>query len=110
MTISLPEKLAAYFAAVNKRDVAGMLAQFGEDAFVHDEGEEMRGHAAIRSWIVKTTGKYGITADIQGVDAIGQALRVSAQVAGTFPGSPIVLHYDFTLGADGEIIRLEIGL
>jgi ketosteroid isomerase-like protein len=110
MTISLPEKLAAYFAAVNRRDVDDMLEQFVEDALVHDEGEDMHGHAAIRGWMEKTTEKYGITVEIQGVDAVGGVLRVSARIAGTFPGSPIVLHYDFTLGADGRIANLEIGL
>ncbi|MDE1991969.1 MAG: nuclear transport factor 2 family protein [Rhizobiaceae bacterium] len=110
MTISLPEKLAAYFAAVNRRDVDSMLEQFTDDAFVHDEGEGMHGHAAIRGWIEKTTEKYGISAEVEGASMVGKALRVSARIAGTFPGSPIVLHYDFTLGTDGRIANLEIGL
>lgn len=109
MTISLPEKLAAYFAAVNKRDIDGMLAPFAEDALIRDEGEDMRGRAEIRAWIEKTTEKYTIAAEVQDTEARGEALRVSALVSGTFPGSPIVLHYDFTL-RNGEIVHLEIGV
>jgi ketosteroid isomerase-like protein len=109
MILSLPEKLAAYFAAVNRRDIDGMLACFANDALVRDEGEDMRGHAEIRAWIEKTTEKYGISAEIEDVEAQGDAIKVAARVSGTFPGSPILLHYEFTL-ATGGIIRLEIGL
>jgi ketosteroid isomerase-like protein len=109
MTISLPEKLAAYFAAVNKHDIDGMLAPFTEDAHVRDEGEDLHERAEIRGWIEKTTAKYGIHAAVQNVETKGEGLRVSALVSGTFPGSPIILHYDFTLRG-GEIAHLEIGL
>jgi ketosteroid isomerase-like protein len=109
MTLSLPEKLAAYFAAVNRRDVDGMLSCFAEDALVRDEGEDMRGRAEIRAWIEKTTEKYGITAEIEGMEAHGDAIKIAARVSGTFPGSPITLNYNFTLGAR-EIVGLEIGL
>lgn len=109
MTLSLPEKVAAYFAAVNRRDIDGMLACFAGDAAIRDEGEDMSGHGEIRAWIEKTTEKYGITAEVEGIEPRGDALKVAARVSGTFPGSPILLNYDFALRA-GEIIRLEIGL
>jgi ketosteroid isomerase-like protein len=109
MKPSLPEKLAAYFAAVKRRDIDGMLSCFAGDALVRDEGEDICGHAEIRAWIEKTTEKYGISVEIEGVDIQGDAVRVVALISGTFPGSPILLHYDFTLGAAG-VIALEIGL
>jgi ketosteroid isomerase-like protein len=109
MTISLPGKLAAYFAAVNEKDIEAMLAPFAEDASVRDEGEDFRDRGAIREWIEKTTEKYGVSIEVQSVETNGDAVRVGALVAGTFPGSPIVLHYDFVLES-GAIKRLEVGI
>ncbi len=59
MKTRLPEPLANYYAAVNARDNERVLGLFAEDAVVKDEGNEHRGHDAIRSWMHETTRKYG---------------------------------------------------
>lgn len=108
MSIELPEPLAIYFAAKNRKDIDGMLAPFARDASVRDEGEDMRGHAAIREWMEKTTRKYGVTVDPREFSGEADRPIVAAHVSGNFPGSPVTLHYHFTL-AGGAIAHLEIG-
>jgi hypothetical protein len=108
MTIELPKPVATYFTAKNRKDINGMLSAFGEDADVRDEGEDLRGHAAIRDWMEKTTRKYGVTVEVTGLAGTEAQPIVSALVSGNFPGSPAILRYHFTLD-DRSIIRLEIG-
>jgi Uncharacterized conserved protein len=107
MPTELPKPLAAYFAAVNTRDIDAMLAPFAESATVKDEGQERRGRAAIREWIVETTTKYGVTIEVLEVAGMAPNITVTGHVSGNFPGSPIDLRYAFIL--DGQrIARLEI--
>lgn len=107
MSATLPRPIADYCAAKNKHDIDATLAPFAEAAIVKDEGQQHRGHAAIREWIEDTTRKYRVTAVVTDVaEADGQTM-VTCRVSGTFPGSPVELRYAFTL--DGEkIARLEI--
>jgi ketosteroid isomerase-like protein len=105
--MKLPEPIAAYFAAVNVHDIEATLAPFAETATVKDEGQERRGAAAIREWIEDTTRKYRVTVVVTEVNEADGKTVVTGQVSGNFPGSPVQLHYNFTL--DGEkIARLEI--
>ena len=43
MTPQMHTTLERYFAATNRHDVAGMIADFADDAVVKDEGHEHRG-------------------------------------------------------------------
>jgi ketosteroid isomerase-like protein len=105
---TLPEAIAAYFAAKNRHDVDAMLVPFSGQAVVRDEGKEMRGRAAIRAWMEETTRKYRVTVEVTDAAEAGGATLVTALVSGNFAGSPAQLRYAFTL--DGpEIARLEIG-
>ncbi|KUM23321.1 hypothetical protein AU467_10360 [Mesorhizobium loti] len=108
MTANLPLPLADYFAANNRHDIDAMLAPFSPDAAVGDEGGTHRGSAAIRRWMVWTTQEYQAKVEVAEACAIANAWRVVGVVSGNFPGSPITLHYDFTLEGD-RIARLEIG-
>jgi len=102
-----PQPIAAYFAAQNAHDVDAMLASFGVDAQVIDEGKDRRGLAAIRGWIEETTRKYRPSvAVLRSVDTAA-GTTATVRVSGTFPGSPIDITYRFTL-KDGKIARLEI--
>ena len=107
MTTKLPEPLAAYFAAVNRHDIDGMLESFASDAVVKDEGETRGGRAAVRAWIEKTTAAYLPSFEVGDVVDEGASIVAIGSVSGTFPGSPVRLRYAFTL--DGvRISRLEI--
>lgn len=108
MSLDLPAPVSAYYAAKNVHNIDAMLAPFAEDAHVRDEGEDHRGHPAIRAWMEQTTRKYRVTARPEEAAKEGNSLVVRALVSGNFPGSPAHLTYRFTL--DGErIARLEIG-
>ena len=107
MSIELPKPLAAYYAAKNQKNIDGMLACFAADASVRDEGQDRRGHAEIRDWMEETTRKYGVTVDPKGISGEADRPVVAALVAGNFPGSPVTLHYQFTL-TGGVIAHLEI--
>jgi hypothetical protein len=106
--MNLPEPLAAYFAAKNRKDIDAMLVPFAEQATVRDEGSDLSGHAAIREWMEGTTKKYAVTVEPTGIATEEGRTVVTALVSGNFPGSPATLRYNFTLGA-GKIARLEIG-
>ena len=108
MTAKLPEPLAAYFAAANDHNIDAMLASFAHDAVVKDEGQTMRGLAAIREWMEETTRKYQPSFAVVDVNETDGKTVVAAKVSGTFPGSPIQIHFRFTL-ADAKIASLEIG-
>jgi ketosteroid isomerase-like protein len=108
MSLDLPAPVSAYYAAKNAHDIDAMLAPFAEDAHVRDEGEDYRGHAAIRAWMEHTTRKYKVTSTPQEVSNDGDRLAVRALVAGNFPGSPAHLTYRFTV-VGNRIARLEIG-
>src|SRR5260370_30140239 len=97
MSISLPDPISAYLKAKNAHDIDAMLAPFDEDATVKDEGREHHGRPAIRSWLEDVTRKYGVTLDVKEVTDANGTTVVSGLVSGNFPGSPVVLHYTFTL-------------
>jgi ketosteroid isomerase-like protein len=106
MSATLPEPLAAYFAAKNRHDIDAMLAPFAAHAVVKDEGQERRGLAAIRQWMEETTRKYRPTFEVTDIAEADGATVVTGLVSGTFPGSPAVLHFAFTLD-DGKIAHLK---
>ena len=107
MAITLPTPLAAYFAAANAHDTDAVLACFAADARVRDEGKDLVGRDAIRAWKDRAQAKYRPTYVVTGLDAADGRTVVTAEVSGTFPGSPVALHHHFTL-ADGAIAALEI--
>ena len=107
MNIKLPPPIAAYFAAANAHDMDTVLRCFAAEAVVHDEGQEIRGAAAIRAWKEHTDQKYSPTATPTDMaEADGRSI-VTATVSGNFPGSPLPLRYFFTLDKAG-ITALEI--
>jgi hypothetical protein len=109
MTAIIPLPVAEYFAANNRHDIDAMLAPFAPDATVEDEGETHVGTEAIREWMTSTTDRYHAKVEVKEAVATANAWRIAGIVSGNFPGSPIRLHYNFTLDGD-QIAGLEIGL
>ena len=108
MSTKLDSTLERYFAATNRHDVVGMIADFADDAVVKDEGREHRGIPAIREWMTETIRKYKFSAEPTNVARANDRTGVSVTVSGNFPGSPIALSYWFKLEGQ-QIARLEIG-
>lgn len=113
MPLDLPSCIARYFAAENihRENVPdpGALADcFAEDAVVRDEGREMTGLAAIAAWKAASRQKYRYSIEpLESVARDGKVI-VTGKVTGNFPGSPVDLHFAFTLQGD-RIAALEIG-
>ena len=100
MNIDLPPIIAAFFQAFNAHDADAVTALFTRDALVVDEGHEYRRADAIKAWIQKANASYeprAVPTDLAHPD---RNIVVTAQVSGTFPGSPAPLHYHFTLNDD----------
>jgi SnoaL-like domain len=113
--LDVPTVITTYLAAKLGSEVDTILDCFTEDALVHDEGQDHRGRAAISAWLGELSSKYTLTYRVLGADrwpatvpatttptttepATAAALRV--EVAGNFPGSPVVLHEHFSLAGD----------
>jgi ketosteroid isomerase-like protein len=104
----LPDILARYFAAQNAHDIDGMVACFAPDAAVHDEGRDIIGTDAVRTWKQETSAKYRITAEpLECTQQDGRTIVV-VKVSGTFNGSPAKLTYGFGFSGDGRIGALEV--
>ena len=108
MNIDLTPPIAAFFQAFNAHDVDALVALFAGDALVADEGQEHRGTAAIKGWIQKVYAEYVPHAEVTDRANADNEIVVSAQVSGTFPGSPIQIRYHFKL-KDDKIIALVNG-
>ena len=103
--MNLPDIISELVKAQNEFDSAAYANCFAENAEVFDEGKTYNGKAEIESWIDKANKEYRAT--MKPLDYNENENILSAEVSGTFPGSPIVLKYHFQL-ADGYIQSLKI--
>lgn len=103
MSPNLPPVIAAYFAAANKHDAAGLIACFSAEAVVEDEDREYRGPEAIRAWKTDALSKYRPVHEPLSSEQENQAVVVVSRVSGDFPGSPVELRHEFVL--EGNAIR-----
>jgi hypothetical protein len=78
---------------------------FTENAIVFDEGKTHNGKAEIKNWIEKANNEY--KASMKPLEYNENDRILSAEVSGTFPGSPAVLKYHFEL-ENGLIQSLKI--
>lgn len=108
MSITLPEPIAAYFAA-DRHDADTVAACFSEDATVLDEGKTWIGREAIRQWKANASTRFRYTVEPFAVAKDNGRVIVTGHVSGDFPGSPVDLRYAFT--TEGDLIAgLEITL
>lgn len=97
MKVILPKTLEIYVNAANAGDSETGSSCFSENAIVLDEGETLKGRKSIRDWMVKTKKKYNhITKPLKFREESGKAI-MTAELSGTFNGSPITLEYHFKM-------------
>ena len=107
MKIDLPAPLAGFFQAQNSGKTDRFLDLFTADAVVSDEAHEYRG-AAIKAWMEGAIAHYHpLHGEVIGLALSGNQTVATARVSGTFPGSPALLRYGFTLQG-GKIAALNI--
>lgn len=107
--MNLPSPIRAYFDA--DKGVAGPapIGAFAIDAIVKDEGKTHVGRKAIADWWRASKAQFQHTADPRQIsEADDGRITVLAEVSGSFPGSPAMLSFMFTL-KDDAISTLEIG-
>ena len=105
-TLTLPEPVAAYFAAEHNPEALAHC--FTAQAVMKDDGHTYTGINAIKAFMAEASAKFSATSvpfAIEREDGGFQLVR--ANVTGNFPGSPIVLSYRFRL-VRGLIASLEI--
>jgi hypothetical protein len=99
--------LSAKSSRLPRSLLGAAAAGFALAAVVTDEERRHEGPEAIRRWMEETSALYHDQSAVKSVSTEGNTTQVTAEVSGTFPGSPILLRYTFTL--DGEqISRLDI--
>ena len=108
MQPDLRAPVSTYFEARNAHDAPATAALFKEGGRVHDERHDHRGRDAILAWAEATSSKYQMTQTPLAAREEGGATVVTAEVAGTFPGSPIELEFRFVVEGQ-QIAELKIG-
>lgn len=106
--MNLPKVIEALVTAQNNADGAAYANCFTATATVADEGHTHTGKTEIQQWIEKANEAYNAVMKPISYTAAGNKGTLSAEISGTFPGSPLVLHYDFEF-VDGLIGMLRIG-
>jgi len=103
--MNLPKAIADLVTAQNNFDSSAYADCFSETAVVFDEGHTHTGKTEIENWIEKANQTYKAVMKPLEYSAADQLL--SAEISGNFPGSPLVLKYQFEL-KDGQIQSLKI--
>ncbi len=103
--MDLPKVIANLTEAQNRHDSLAYADCFSATAVVLDEGKTYRGKAEIKSWIEKANREYKAVMKPLEYSQAGQTL--TAEISGTFPGSPLILVYRLEL-KDGLIQWMSI--
>jgi hypothetical protein len=106
MVSNLPKVVADLVRAQNNFDSKAYAACFAETAVVFDEGKTHKGRKEITNWIYKANKRYKAAMKPIRYSANKQVLK--AEISGSFPGSPLVLNYQFEIKEE-EIHSLKIG-
>jgi hypothetical protein len=103
---NLPKVISDLVNAQEHFDSLAYTNCFSETAIVFDEGKTYKGKTEIQQWIDKANKEYQIRMKPLEYSETEQTLE--AEISGTFPGSPLVLTYDFEI--EGQLIQsLRIG-
>lgn len=105
--MNLPDSIAALIAAQDNYDAAAYAACFTETAVVIDEGNTYNGRSEIAQWIAKANEDYKTVMTPLKYTESGTFGVLTAEISGTFAGSPIILKYYFEQAA-GLIQSLKI--
>ena len=105
--MTLSEPVQAFFALPKQGNGQELDGVFTEDARVRDEAQDHVGLDAIKAWWRHTNETTSFTAVPRSVEDMDGLTIVTAEVSGSFPGSPVMLDHRFRI-RDGKISELEI--
>lgn len=103
--MNLPNIIAALVNAQNQYKSHSYADCFTDNAVVFDEGKTYNGKTEIENWISEANNEYKTIMKPLNYDEKENIL--SAEISGTFPGSPAILKYHFEL-INGLIQSLKI--
>ncbi|KQS94046.1 hypothetical protein, partial [Chryseobacterium sp. Leaf394] len=95
----LPKVIEELVKAKNSFESSAFAQCFADTATVFDEGKTHTGRNEIEQWIDKSNKEYQDT--LEPVDYDEKEDILSAKIAGSFPGSPLILKFHFKI-ADGK--------
>ena len=105
--MNLPKVISELVKAQNEFNSTAYVNCFAETAVVHDEGKVHTGRTEIEHWIAESNEKYRSLMKPLDYQQNGASGILSAEVSGTFPGSPITLQFHFEI-IDGLIQSLKV--
>lgn len=105
--MELPEVVARFIETQNIHNSEAYTACFTDNAIVHDEGRTHTGKEEIRKWIEEANDNYKSVMKRLHYDESESKGVLTAEVSGTFPGSPIKLKFHFDI-VDGKIQYLKV--
>ena len=93
--------------AQNTFDSVAYANLFSETGVVRDEGKTHSGRKEVEQWIAEANEKYKSILEPVEYTQKGNKGVLTANVSGTFPGSPVVLKFNFEIN-DGIIQTLNV--
>ena len=105
--MNLPKVIEDLVQAQNNLDNVAFANCFSETGEMIDEGKLFKGRAAIEHLIAETNEKYKSVMKPLEYTGNGTSSVLSAEVSGTFPGSPAVLKFHLDI-IDGKIQYLKV--
>ncbi|RDC58456.1 nuclear transport factor 2 family protein [Pedobacter chinensis] len=105
--MNLPKVIADLVKAQSTFDSVAYANCFSATAIVLDEGKTYNGRTEIQHWISEANEKYKVVMKPVSFEEKETTSILSAEISGTFDGSPVVLNYHFEL-KDGLIQSLKI--
>lgn len=98
--MELPKLVKRFIETQNNYDSKAYAECFTDTAIVHDEGKTHTGKKEIQQWIEHANEAYQSFMKPLSYEESGSNGLLTAEVSGTFPGSPIVLQFHLGLKAD----------
>lgn len=105
--MNLPNVIGELVKAQNIHDSMAYANCFSETAVVLDEGKTYTGRNEIEQWIRKANEEFKTKMKPIAYTETGTIDILSAEISGSFDGSPVVLQFHFGL-VDGLIQSLKI--
>ncbi len=105
--MDLPNVISKLVKAQDSFDSVAYASCFSETAVVHDENRTYNGRKAIQQWITKANEKYKTVMKPLHYEETGKKGILTAENSGNFPGSPLILKYNFEI-EEGLIKSLKI--
>lgn len=105
--MKLPNVVQDLIKAQNNFDSVAYANLFSETSVVHDEGKTHNGRKEVEQWIAGANEKYKSIMEPVEYTQKGNKGVLTANVSGTFPGSPVVLKFNFEIN-DGIIQSLNV--